>query len=346
MTNDLKAVFDNMTFDATDNGSSYNSNVLLLDGMNFFIRSYCAVPTMDDNGTHIGAITGFIKSLGSMIRMFKPTRCIVVFDGKGGSQRRRKIYPGYKQNRKPAVRLNRTYDLTTDEQESENMRWQLMYVVEILRQLPVTVMSLDNVEADDVIAYLTQLIADRGGKSMICSSDKDFLQLVSPTVKVYSPIKKKTYNEDTVLREYGIHPKHFYFFRALDGDKSDNINGVKGVGLASLRKMIPEVADPTYDINMQFVKNKFVGVKKIPKMIQNIINEEVIVERNIVLMNLHDGIMSTSARLTVVNKFDNDELTFDKYELTKQLIAGKLISAFPTYNEWLIQTFVPLMRFS
>jgi DNA polymerase-1 len=148
----LHQLFQNMKFDTNENGITYNTNVLLVDAMNLFIRNYAAVPSMDDDGNHIGGMVGFFKSLGLAIRSFKPSRVIVVFDGKGGSQRRRKIYPDYKKNRKPPVRLNRSYDLTTDEQEKENMKFQLVTLVQMIECLPVTLMALDNVEADDVIA--------------------------------------------------------------------------------------------------------------------------------------------------------------------------------------------------
>ena len=73
-----------------------NSDALLVDGMNTFMRVWSMYPTTNDNGDHIGGYTGFLKSIGHAIRLRKPTRCIVVFDGKGGSARRRKIFPDYK----------------------------------------------------------------------------------------------------------------------------------------------------------------------------------------------------------------------------------------------------------
>jgi hypothetical protein len=187
----LQDVFTNMKFEETPQGMGYNSRVLLVDSMNLFIRSYAAVPSMDDNGNHIGGMIGFLKSLGLAIRSFKPTRVILVFDGKGGSQRRRKIYPEYKANRKPPVRLNRAYDLTTDDQEKDNMKFQLITLVEILECLPVTIFALDSVEADDVIAHLSKLVTIAEGESIIYSTDKDFFQLASDNIKVYNPVKKK-----------------------------------------------------------------------------------------------------------------------------------------------------------
>ena len=77
-----------------------NDVVLIIDGLNSFIRCFCCVPTHNDNGIHIGGLTGFLQSVGKAIRQFNPTRCVIVFDGVGGSQRRRKLYPDYKANRK------------------------------------------------------------------------------------------------------------------------------------------------------------------------------------------------------------------------------------------------------
>lgn len=342
----LQDVFHNMKFEDNEQGMTYNSRVLLVDAMNLFIRSYCAVPSMDDNGNHIGGMIGFLKSLGLAIRTFRPTRCIIVFDGKGGSQRRRKIYPQYKANRKPPVRLNRAYDMTTDEQEKENMKWQLVELVQILECLPVTIFAIDNVEADDVIAYLSQLVTADGGHSIVYSTDKDFLQLASPSVKIYNPIKKKTFDEQVILEDYGIHPKHFHFFRALNGDKSDNIDGVKGVGEATLKKYLPEIADPTVDVSVNMVEQKYAGQKKVPKMIQNIIDNKDIVERNLELMDLHTGIMSVDARMKVANKYRDGMVQLNKYTLTQLLMRSKLLHAFPNYDSWINQNFVQLNRFT
>jgi 5'-3' exonuclease len=334
-----------MKFENDQQDTGYNSRVLLVDSTNLFIRNYAAVPAMDDNGRHIGGVIGFLKSLGAAIRQFKPTRAIMVFDGKGGSQRRRKIFPEYKKNRKPPVRLNRAYDLTTDEQEKENMKFQLINLIAILDLLPVTILALDNVEADDVIAYASQLVTQRGGKSIIYSTDKDFFQLASESVTIFNPVKKKTFSEQVILEDFGIHPKHFYFFRALNGDTSDNINGVKGVGEATIKKYIPEIADPSADITIDFIKNKYATEKKVPKVISNILENTDIVERNILLMNLHDGIMSSDARIKVADVFNKTLPSFDKYALTKLLVRDKLISAFPNYDTWLAQTFITLNRF-
>ena len=99
-------------------------------------------------------------------------------------------------------------------------------------------MNMENIDADDVIGYLSKHIY-KNNKNAIVSTDKDFLQLVDKTTNVYSPTKKKMYDEDKVFEEYGIHPSNFLLFRMFDGDKSDGIPGVNGIGKKTLIKLFP-----------------------------------------------------------------------------------------------------------
>ena len=131
--------------------SSVKKELLVVDGMNTFLRCFMAIPTMNTDGLHTGGISGFLKSVGYAIKQFQPDRCVIVFDGVGGSLKRRKIYPDYKAHRKTKVRLNRVYDEhLTDEDIS--MQKQLQRLVAYMQSLPVNMIALDNVEADDTIA--------------------------------------------------------------------------------------------------------------------------------------------------------------------------------------------------
>ena len=187
-----------------------NDSVLLIDGLNTFIRVFSAIPTTNEDGIHIGGIVGFLRSIGYTINMVRPTRVIIVFDGKGGSNRRRKIFPEYKMGRKMSVRLNRTTGVSlTREDEHKMMIAQLNRVIEYLECLPLTITNVENVEADDVIGYCAKhLFKD---KVTIMSTDKDFLQLVDNRIQIYSPTKKLMYDEERIKNEYGIDAKTFYY---------------------------------------------------------------------------------------------------------------------------------------
>ena len=322
---------------------SLNARVLIVDALNAYIRCFAAVPTMNEEGEHVGGISGFLKSVGLAIRTFKPTRCILIFDGKGGSQRRRKIYPEYKDNRRSMVRLNRTYDFKDKEDEEKAMRWQLITLAHLLTNLPVTVLAPPNVEADDVIAYSAQLVAERNGTAIVMSTDKDFLQLVSDNIELWNPIKKKTYNMETVVEEYGIHPRNFAIFRALDGDKSDNIPGVKGIGLKSLIKKYPQLAKADV-VDIDEILNYANGQTK-GKIFESISKNRDIIERNYELMRLDRVQMSGTTKLEMVNKIDNADVELNKAGLTKQLAELSMLGSFGNYDQWVVTTWQPLTRF-
>src|SRR5512135_204014 len=145
---DLVELLKQMKQENKEELSNINGRVLVVDALNSYIRCFAAVPTMNDDGTHVGGISGFLKSVGAAIRTFRPSRCVLVFDGKGGSQRRRKLYPEYKDGRHSMTRLNRTYDFKDKTEEEEAMKWQLVSLAHMLRCLPVTVLSPPNVEAE------------------------------------------------------------------------------------------------------------------------------------------------------------------------------------------------------
>lgn len=333
--------------------SNRDERVLLVDGTNSFIRCFSATPTMNDNGEHIGGTTGFLRSLGLTIRQFRPSRCVVVFDGMGGSQRRRAIFKDYKGQRRSMTRLNRTYDFQTIEEEKDSQVYQLKLLIQALQNLPVTIVAPDNVEADDVLAYFAKLTAERNGEAIIMSTDKDFLQLVSPQIKVWNPIKKKMYDEDKIVEEYGVHPQNFIILRTIEGDKSDNIPGIKGIGSATLRKNFVELSDNSpipWDHIFASAEEKIhsaVQLKKKPsKAIQSILDNKPLLERNTSLMRLDEQHMSGMTKMSILNQFDGPIYQLNKLALTRLFVRDRLIGAFANLDEWATTTFAPLSRFS
>jgi 5'-3' exonuclease len=303
---------------------------------------------MNDDGQHMGGLTGFLRSIGLAIRQFKPSRCVIVFDGKGGSARRRALFNDYKSNRKSMIKLNRTYDFNSMDDEKSSQKYQLIRLIEALTHLPITVIAMDNVEADDVLAYLANLAEERGGTAMIMSTDKDFLQLVTKNIKVFNPVKKLIYDMDRIVEEYGIHPTNFIIYRAMDGDVSDNIPGVKGIGPATLIKNFPELASPEmipWEHIFAVAEDKTSDKKK-NVACKNILANKPILERNTSLMRLDEQHMSGSAKLKVLSQFDGPINHLNKLALTQLLVRDRLIGAFANLDEWVMTTFGPLTRFS
>jgi 5'-3' exonuclease len=218
-----------------------HKRLLLVDGMNNFLRSYVVNPSLDANGSHVGGLVGFLNSLKKAMVDTKPDAVIVAWEGANGSRKRREINKQYKAGRKPP-RLNREYDYTPEE-EAENKLQQLLKLIEYLEKLPVLQMSLDDVEADDVIAWATKSKHFSNYQKIIFSNDKDFLQLCDDKTILYRPTTKKIHNKNKIIEEYKIHPRNFAIAKAIAGDKSDNISGATRVGLTTVAKRFPFLAE-------------------------------------------------------------------------------------------------------
>ncbi len=231
-----KSLLDNIKEDTTTEALHLNSRVLLVDSMNTFMRSFAVINSMNTQGTHVGGMIGFLRSLAYVVNLVQPTRVICVFDGEGNTTNRKNLYSDYKGNRKLKRITNwSSFDDLAD--ESASMSQQMLRLVDYLHQLPVSIITRDKLEADDIIGYL----APKFDQAVIMSADQDFLQLCSDSIQVYSPIKKKFYGPKEVFDEYGLWPQNFINYKVLMGDTSDNLPGVKGLGPKKLFKLFPEL---------------------------------------------------------------------------------------------------------
>jgi DNA polymerase-1 len=305
-------------------GGDIDDKVLLIDGLNTFIRVFSVFPSTNENGIHVGGIVGFLRSIGYAIRMLAPTRVVIVFDGKGGSVRRRKFYPEYKNRRRGAIRVNRSEGLES-KNEKLNMITQLKRLLNYLELLPVSIVSADNIEADDVIAYY---VKNKFKKSIIMSTDKDFLQLVSDTIKIWSPVRKKLYDVDAIVDEYKIHPKNFIYYKILDGDKSDNIKGVPRFGLKTIIKKFPELIDKE-DYTLDKLKVKLT-------------EHAELIDRNYKLMQLENVDISGTTKVKLLNHLDNNKPQLQKYNFEKLFMEDRLFTNLPNIDSWLNQHFLKL----
>tara|TARA_B100000780_G_scaffold274211_1_gene238898 strand:- start:336 stop:1355 length:1020 start_codon:yes stop_codon:yes gene_type:complete len=308
-----------------------NDKVLIVDGLNTFIRVFSVIPTTNDDGIHVGGIVGFLRSIAYTINMFRPTRAIIVFDGKGGSTRRRKIFPEYKQNRKTKYRVNRSYDFASQADEKQNMMMQLSRCVEYLDTLPVTVMSYDNIEADDTIGYLCRQVLTES-KITVMSTDKDFLQLTDDRIKIWSPTKKKVYDTDKVMDEYGINSHNYIWYRVLDGDKSDNIPGVRGLGLKTIQKKLPFLTE-----------NRIVEMDEVVNVLPD---SKDMIELNYKLMQLSDVDISGSTKTKILDKANEPINRLVKFKFQKMFLEDKLYAALPNLNSWLATNFNQLNTYA
>ena len=308
-----------------------NDKVLLIDGLNTFIRVFSVIPTTNEDGIHIGGIVGFLRSIAYVVNMIRPTRVIIAFDGKGGSSRRRKIYPQYKQNRKTKYRVNRSNSFASKDDERMNMIMQIQRVVEYLEALPLTVLSYDNIEADDTIGYICRQVLTKS-QITIMSTDKDFLQLANGRIKIWSPTKKKMYDENTVLEEYGISSHNLIWYRVLDGDKSDNISGVRGLGLKTIQKKLPFLSE-----------NRIVEMDEV---VNELPEHKDTIDLNYRLMQLSDVDISASTKTKIVDRVNAPINRLVKFKFEKMFLEDKLYTALPNLTSWLLTNFNQLNRYA
>ena len=210
-----------------------NDHILVIDAMNMLIRSFSLLKAMNPSGTHIGGLVGFLRSLGYVTRIFDPTRVVIVWDGKGGSGNRQNIDPNYKAQRATS-RITHWGLYDTKEQEMEALIGQLYRLQDYIECLPIHQLLIDKLEADDIIAYLAKRASNVDKKVTIVSSDKDFLQLVDKNIEIYAPVKKKTFDVNNIVQEIGVLPENYNIVKALLGDNSDNLAGVKGLGIKTI----------------------------------------------------------------------------------------------------------------
>jgi len=262
-----------------------NDHILVIDAMNMLIRSFSLLKAMNPSGAHIGGLVGFMRSLGYVTRIFDPTRVLVVWDGKGGSGNRQNIDPNYKAQRATS-RITHWGLYDTKEEETEALINQLFRTQDYIDCLPIHQLVLDKLEADDIIAWIAKKASVSSVKKCtIVSSDKDFLQLIDSTVEVYAPIKKITFTEDNIFNELKVLPENYNIVKALVGDNSDNLQGVKGLGIKTIISEFPKLLTEVTDLQYVFdVAEKKIEGKKI---FAKIIHMWDRVETNFELMNLH-----------------------------------------------------------
>ena len=286
--------FEDILNNITPEEKHPNDRVLLIDGLNIFLRAFAVNGSLNEKGVPVGGITGFMKSLAFAIREMEPTRVIVVYDGAGGSQRRRKMHPNYKSQRKPGKRITRWDAFKNATEEKEAMKIQFSRLLEYLDFLPINVISIDRIEADDTIAYVANNLLE--DEVIIMSSDQDFLQLVNDRITVWSPIKKIFYTPEKVLEGYGVPAHNFLMYKVLMGDKSDNISGVKGLGPKKLPKIIPDILSHN-SLDLDFI----VGYanKGEEPMHQKIVESENQLHINQQLMDLKNPPISGELKLQI-----------------------------------------------
>ena len=190
--------------------------------------------------------------------------------------------------------------------------------MEYLNETPVIQLVADFTEADDIIALVINHPRYTDWKKTIISSDKDFFQLCREDVQIYRPIQKKIVTKKSIIEDFKIHPNNFALARAIEGDKSDNLPGIKGAGLKTIAKRFPYLIREDEYVVSDIIRDCSMQGKKL-KIHENIESNEKLIKDNYAIMQLqHPNIRPMNREL--INKAIIDfEPAFNKIKFTQML---------------------------
>ena len=210
--------------------SNYN-NLLIVDANNLSYR-WLQRPNYDSFGAD------FIRTIQSLSKSYEAARTIVCFDF-GKSYYRMDMHEEYKGTRKKP------------QEEEEIKKYEAFFAVlnDLPDQLDEEVLKFRGVEADDILAWITQNVSNKYDHTWIVSSDKDLIQLVDENVSIFNIFGRKEVTKQSLHEDLGLVPSEFMLSRIIEGDKSDNIIGIEGIGpkraqtLAKEYKTLPNLLE-------------------------------------------------------------------------------------------------------
>lgn len=319
--------------------------IIVVDGMNLFIRHFAVNEAVTTAGEMCGGVVGFLKNLYALCSQFSPQRMYVVWEQGGGSPRRKKIFPEYKANR-AKIKAQFT-DIKKDPNALPSKRWvmddtdnklkQVKTLVDAIKNLPVCQLYVPESECDDVIAYLIRhRLNKQDALKIIVSSDRDFYQLLDePNVKIYNPADK-SFHDGPIVKvkvakdEYvNIPARNYVMVRTMTGDDSDNIPGVPGVGFKTAVKLFPSLVDAATDQSIDGLleaSQRQQQGKKPPKAYAAVASCGDIIRRNWQLMYLHSGNLSAPQIAKIEYACDNFEPKMNKLGFIKSLLGAGVVS--------------------
>jgi DNA polymerase-1 len=203
--------------------------LVLIDGHALVYRAYFALPSgmATSRGELTNAVFGFASMLLNVLRDEQPDYLAVTFDL--GRTFRHEDYAEYKANRA---------------EMPDDLRIQFQRIDQLLEAFDIPAYSAEGFEADDVLAALAQQATEQGVETLIVTGDTDTFQLIDPKVRVMAPRRSfgdtLVYDEERIRQRYGLEPEQLIDYKALVGDTSDNVPGVRGIGDKTATKLLQQ----------------------------------------------------------------------------------------------------------
>ena len=235
------------------------TKTLLVDGNNLFKIGFHGVRDLYSNGDHLGGIYYFINILRRFLEEHNHDKVVVFWDS--NSSIRKSIYPQYKANRRQDMNEDK-YQSYLNQQER---------VKEYLEEIFVRQVEMINNEADDLIAYYCKVATNE--EIIIFSADKDLTQLITENISIYSPISKQYFKngDNIIINKVEIPHYNVLLCKIFTGDKSDNIDGIEGLGEKTLIKYFPQVQEKPCTIEELLDIARNIPQKKPIKTLSNIL---------------------------------------------------------------------------
>jgi len=237
------------------------TKTLLIDSHNLFKIGFFGVKEIYKDGGRIGGIYHFINTIRKFLEEYNYDKVIAVWDGEENSSARKLIYPQYKQNRNRFI----------NEDEVESTSYQINRIKQYLEEVFVRQIEAVGVEADDLISQYCKIAKDE--QIIIFSGDKDLTQLISERVTIYSPVSKQYFKNGDMIMLNKIEIPHYNVAvcKIFVGDKSDNIDGIQGLGEKTLVKFFPEMQSKSCTVEEILDNARNIPQKKPIKSLSNIL---------------------------------------------------------------------------
>lgn len=189
--------------------------ILGIDFNNLLLGSYYAQPLINQKGQNVNAIKGFFFKLKMLKDIFNPDYIVFANDVSREKTFRRKIYSAYKAQRKP---------------HDEDIVFQLKYASQLASLIGYPFINNELYEADDILGMISRFANDNGMYMIIASSDRDMYQLVNNKTFIFSPRGRDLITLQYMQDKYQLNPYQWIELKILQGDRSDNIPGIPGIG--------------------------------------------------------------------------------------------------------------------
>lgn len=273
--------------------------IILVDGHNLLFRMFYGIPSSIKNskGKEIRGLVGFIGSIKKLVATFDPYSLVVLFDSETSKSNNLILDANYKANRKDY----------TNVPVDENPFSQLPSIKKALNFLNVVYQEIENNEADDYIASLIANHHNGEYEYVIVSTDTDFIQLIDETTFLYTLRGKKSilYDVEKIVEKYHILPKQYVLYKSLVGDKSDNIDGVRGIGKGFAAEIVEYNTIETYLISSSNTR-----------MISLLKENEFKIKRNIQLITLNKNLDTSCIKFSALK---NAITQYKTYEIIEKI---------------------------